>query len=60
MKKTEASKVSYYCRDTKPMDHYSDIEELENFDHVETDFTELFEESNNFNMNEYLNSNIDY
>jgi hypothetical protein len=44
------------------MDWFDDvqIEELENFDFIEEDFSELIEEKNNFNMNEYLNSNIDY
>lgn len=62
MKKTEASKMSYYCRDTTLMNDHPDIniEEIEKFDHVETDLTELFEEIKDFNMNEYLNSNIDY
>ena len=62
MNKTEAPKVSYYCNDSIQMDHYSDIqiEELENFDHVEKDLAELFEELDDFNMNDYLNSNIDY
>ena len=44
------------------MDWFDDIqvEELENFDFIEEDITELVEEKNNFNLNEYLNSNIDY
>ena len=44
------------------MDWFDDtqIEELENFDFIEEDVSELFEEKNDFNMNEYLNSNIDY
>jgi hypothetical protein len=44
------------------MDWFDDnqIEELENFDFIEEDLSELIEEKNNFNMNEYLNSNIDY
>ena len=44
------------------MDWFDDIqiEELENFDFIEEDLSELIEERNNFNMNEYLNSNIDY
>jgi len=36
------------------------IEELENFDFVGEDLSDLIEETNNFNLNEYLNSNIDY
>ena len=36
------------------------VEELENFDFIEEDISELVEEKNNFNLNEYLNSNIDY
>ena len=44
------------------MDWFDDIqiEELENFDFIEEDISELIEEQKNFNMNEYLNSNIDY
>ena len=44
------------------MDWFDDIqiEELENFDFIEEDISELIEERNDFNMNEYLNSNIDY
>ena len=44
------------------MDWFDDIqvEELENFDFIEEDISELVEEKNNFNLNEYLNSNIDY
>jgi hypothetical protein len=44
------------------MDWFDDIqiEELENFDFIEEDFSELIEEDKNFNMNEYLNSSIDY
>ena len=44
------------------MDCFDDIqiEELENFDFIEEDLSELIEEDKNFNMNEYLNSNIDY
>jgi hypothetical protein len=36
------------------------IEELVNFDHIEQDLSALIEEQNDFNMNEYLNSNYDY
>jgi hypothetical protein len=44
------------------MDWFDDIqiEELQNFDFIEEDISELIEERNDFNMNEYLNSNIDY
>ena len=44
------------------MDCFDDIqiEELQNFDFVERDLIELIEEENDFNMKEYLNSNIDY
>ena len=44
------------------MDWFDDvkIEELQNFDFIEDDVSELIEETKNFNMNEYLNSNIDY
>ena len=44
------------------MDYYlseQQIEELVNFDQHE-DLSDLIEEDQNFNMNEYLNSNIDY
>jgi len=44
------------------MDWFDDVqvEELQNFDFVEQDLIELIEENTEFNMNEYLNSNIDY
>ena len=44
------------------MDWFDDIqiEELENFDFIEGDLTDLIEDKKDFNMNEYLNSNIDY
>ena len=44
------------------MDWFDDIqiEELQNFDFIEEDISELIEERNDFNMNEYLNSSIDY
>lgn len=44
------------------MDWFDDIqiEELENFDFIEEDLSELIEEEKNFNMKDYLNSNIDY
>jgi hypothetical protein len=36
------------------------IEELVNFDYVCQDLEDLIEEEQDFNMNEYLKSNIDY
>ena len=45
------------------MDYYlseQQIEELVNFDHVYQDLEDLIEDEQNFNMKEYLNSNIDY
>jgi len=36
------------------------IEELVNFDYVCEDLADLIEEEQDFSMNEYLNSNIDY
>ena len=44
------------------MDCFDDIqiEEIENFDFVGEDLSDLIEEDNNFNLNDYLNSNIDY
>lgn len=50
------------------MNHFIDekqIEELVEFDYVEEDsqfddLTDLVEENSNFNINDYLNSNIDY
>ncbi len=44
------------------MDCFDDIqvEELENFDFVERDLIEIIEEQDDFNMNDYLNSNYDY
>jgi len=44
------------------MDCFDDIqiEEYSSFDFVEQDLTDLIEEENNFNMNDYLNSNYDY
>ena len=44
------------------MDWFDDIqiEELQNFDLIEEDISDLIEERNDFNMNDYLNSNIDY
>jgi hypothetical protein len=44
------------------MDCFDDIqiEELQNFDFVEEDLTDLIEENNEFNMNDYINGNYDY
>ena len=44
------------------MDCFDDIqiEEISGFDFNEKDLVELIEEQDDFNMNEYLNSNIDY
>ena len=45
------------------MDNYlteQQVEELVNFDSVEQDLMDLIEETQKFNMEEYLNSNIDY
>ncbi|QJT70064.1 hypothetical protein SynMITS9220M01_051 [Synechococcus phage SynMITS9220M01] len=45
------------------MDNYlteQQVEELVNFDSVEQDLMDLIEDSQKFNMDEYLNSNIDY
>jgi hypothetical protein len=44
------------------MDCFDDIqiEETHGFDFIEQDLSDLIEEENNFNMNEYLNSNYDY
>ena len=45
------------------MDYYlteQQIEELVNFDHVYQDLEDLIEDEQDFNMKEYLNSNIDY
>lgn len=45
------------------MDNYlteQQVEELVNFDSVEQDLADLIESEENFNLNEYLNSNIDY
>jgi len=36
------------------------IEELVNFDYVCEDLEDLIVDQHEFNMNEYLNSNIDY
>ena len=45
------------------MDYYlteQQVEELVNFDHVHQDLEDLIEDDQDFNMKEYLNSNIDY
>jgi|TARA_Y100000287_G_scaffold154815_1_gene131347 hypothetical protein len=45
------------------MDYYlseQQVEELVNFDHVYQDLEDLIEDEQDFNMKEYLNSNIDY
>ena len=54
--------MSQYCNHEPLMDYYlseQQIEELVNFDQYE-DLSDLIEEEKEFNMNEYLNSNIDY
>jgi len=46
-----------------PMDYFindQQIEELVNFDYVCEDLADLIEEEQDFGMNEYLKSNIDY
>ena len=45
------------------MDSYlteQQIEELVNFDYIEKDLADLIEDEEKFNINDYLNSNIDY
>ena len=45
------------------MDSYlteQQVEELVNFDHTEKDLADLIENEKKFNINDYLNSNIDY
>ena len=45
------------------MDNYlteQQVEELVNFDSVEQDLMDLIEDTQKLNMEEYLNSNIDY
>ena len=45
------------------MDNYlteQQVEELVNFDSVEQDLMDLIEDTQKFDMEEYLNSNIDY
>ena len=54
--------MSQYCNHEPLMDYYlseQQIEELVNFEQYE-DLPDLIEEEQEFNMNEYLNSNIDY
>ena len=36
------------------------IEELVNFDYVEQDLADLVDDEQKFDINDYLNSNIDY
>ena len=55
-------KVSQYCNHETLMDYYlseQQIEELVNFDQHE-DLSDLIEDDQEFNINEYLNSKIDY
>ena len=55
-------KMSEYCNH-EPMNPFlteQQVEELVNFDSVEQDLADLIESEDNFNINEYLNSNIDY
>jgi hypothetical protein len=45
------------------MDSYlteQQVEELVNFDYVAEDLEDLIEDGEKFNMNDYLQSNIDY
>tara|TARA_Y200000002_G_scaffold343189_1_gene315523 strand:+ start:1192 stop:1329 length:138 start_codon:yes stop_codon:yes gene_type:complete len=45
------------------MDSYlteQQVEELVNFDYIEKDLADLIEDEEKFNINDYLNSNIDY
>ena len=45
------------------MDYYlseQQIEELVNFDYVEQDLADLIDDEQKFDINDYLNSNIDY
>ena len=54
--------MSLLCNQPSDMDCYlseQQIEELVNFDQHE-DLSDLIEEEQEFNINEYLNSNIDY
>ena len=36
------------------------VEELVNFDYIEKDLADLIEDEEKFDINNYLNSNIDY
>ena len=36
------------------------VEELVNFDYIEQDLADLIEDGEKFDINDYLNSNIDY
>jgi hypothetical protein len=36
------------------------VEELVNFDYVEQDLADLIDDEQKFDINDYLNSNIDY
>ena len=57
-----SSKVSLLCNQPSDMDRYlseQQVEELINFDQHE-DLSDLIEEDQKFNINDYLNSNIDY
>jgi hypothetical protein len=45
------------------MDSYlteQQVEELVNFDYIEKDLADLIEDDEKFDINNYLNSNIDY
>tara|TARA_Y100000004_G_scaffold78172_1_gene87994 strand:- start:806 stop:943 length:138 start_codon:yes stop_codon:yes gene_type:complete len=45
------------------MDSYlteQQVEELVNFDYIEKDLADLIEDEEKFDINNYLNSNIDY
>ena len=45
------------------MDNYlteQQVEELVNFDSVEQDLADLIDDEQKFDINDYLNSNIDY
>ena len=45
------------------MDHYlneQQVEELVNFDYVEQDPADLIDDEQKLDINDYLNSNIDY
>ena len=62
MKGGGSSKVSLLCNQPSDMDRYlseQQVEELINFDQHE-DLSDLIEEDQKFNINDYLNSNIDY